>query len=171
MVMLSERPAEVEDRAVPGHWEGDLLFGKLGHSAVATLVERHTRYVMLVRRPHGRRAEAVKEALIPVIRRLPTALRRSLTWDQGKEMGAHVSFTVATGVQIYFCDPRSPWQRGTNENTHGLLRQYLPRTADLSSYTQGQLNRIAAELNARPRETLGWGTPSEALARVVAMIG
>ena len=150
-------------------WEGDLLYGKLGRSAIATLVERTTRYVLLVRLPDGRRAEEVKTALIPAIRRLPVGLRRSLTWDQGKEMGEHVRFTVATGVQIYFCDPRSPWQRGTNENTNGLLRQYFPTGMDLSGCTQAQLNRVAAELNARPRETLGWRTPSEAFAQVVAM--
>ena len=136
---------------------------------MATLVERQTRYVMLVRLPHGRRAEDVKVALIAAIRRLPVALRRSLTWDQGKEMGQHVRFTVATGVQIYFCDPRSPWQRGTNENTNGLLRQYYPSGVDLSGYTQAQLNRTAAELNARPRETLAWSTPAEAFALAVAM--
>jgi transposase, IS30 family len=169
MVLLSERPADAEDRAIPGHWEGDLILGKLGQSAIATLVERQTRYVMLVHLPHGRLAEGVKHALVKAIRTLPTHLRRSLTWDQGKEMGAHASFTVATGVQVYFCDPRSPWQRGTNENSNGLLRQYFPKGTALAGYTQAQLNAVAMELNARPRQTLGWDTPSEAFARVVAM--
>jgi len=163
MVMISERPAEVADRAVPGHWEGDLIFGKK-MTAIATLVERHSRYVMLCKLPNGHGAEAVRIALAKRISTLPAHLRRSLTWDQGKEMAEHVRFSVDTGVQVYFCDPKSPWQRGTNENTNGLLRQYLPKNADLSLYSQQQLNAIARSLNRRPRQTLGWMPPSQAFA-------
>ena len=170
MVMISERPAEVEDRAVPGHWEGDLLMGKQKR-AIGTLVERSTRYVMLFRLPDGHTAPAVRNALAKRIVTLPTELRRSLTWDQGKEMAEHVRFTVDTGVQIYFCDPASPWQRGSNENTNGLLRQYFPHRCEISAYSQAELNAVARELNGRPRRTLGGLTPSEAFAEAVAAIG
>ena len=167
MVMISERPAEVEDRAVPGHWEGDLIMGKK-MTSIATLVERQSRYVMLCKLPNGHGAEAVRIALAKRIATLPANLRRTLTWDQGKEMAEHVRFTVETGVQVYFCDPKSPWQRGTNENTNGLLRQYLPKHTDLSLYSQQQLNAIARSLNGRPRQTLGWMPPSQAFAEAVA---
>jgi IS30 family transposase len=167
-VMISERPAEVADRAVPGHWEGDLIMGRR-MTAIATLVERHSRYVMLLRLPAGNTAESVRTAIAKRIVTLPTQLRRSLTWDQGKEMAEHARFTIDTGVQVYFCEPKSPWQRGSNENTNGLLRQYLPRTTDMSALTQQQLDRIARSLNGRPRQTLGWLTPSQAFANAVAM--
>src|SRR3954464_7197357 len=161
-VMISERPAEAADRAVPGHWEGDLIFGRR-MTCIGTLVERSTRYVMLFALPDGHTAEAVRLALAKKIRRLPVELRRSLTWDQGSEMSEHARFTIDTGVQVYFCDPKSPWQRGSNENTNGLLRQYLPRHISLRDYSQDDLDDIAAELNGRPRQTLGFKTPSEAL--------
>ena len=170
MVMISERPAEVADRAVPGHWEGDLLMGKKKLS-IATLVERKSRYVMLVRVRGDTKAETVRKALAKQILKLPTELRRSLTWDQGKEMNEHLRFTIDTGVQVYFCDPSSPWQRGSNENTNGLLRQYFPKGSDLSIHTQTRLNAVARELNGRPRQTLGWMTPSQVFGEAVAATG
>ena len=170
MVMISERPAEVADRAVPGHWEGDLIFGKK-MTAIGTLVERHSRYVMLLKLPNGHSAPAVRKAMTKRIRTLPAQLRRSVTWDQGKEMAEHVQFTIDTGMKVYFCDPKSPWQRGSNENTNGLLRQYLPKSSDLSQCSQRELDAIARSLNTRPRQTLGWMTPSKAFAKAVAMTG
>jgi len=164
-VSIRERPAEVEDRAVPGHWEGDLLSGA-NNTHIATLVERHTRFVMLLKIPSKDTATVVA-ALARHVRKLPAELRRSLTWDRGKEMADHKRFTLATDVQVYFCDPRSPWQRGSNENTNGLLRQYLPRNSRLADRTQAELDHIAAELNGRPRQTLGWKTPSQALDRAM----
>ncbi len=168
MVMISQRPAEVADRAVPGHWEGDLIFGKK-MTSIGTLVERRSRYVILLKLPNGHGAPAVRAAMTKRILTLPAQLRRSITWDQGKEMAEHVQFTIDTGVQIYFCDPKSPWQRGSNENTNGLLRQYLPKTTDLSQCTQRELDAIARSLNTWPRQTLGWMTPSQAFADAVAM--
>jgi IS30 family transposase len=168
-VSIRERPASVEDRAVPGHWEGDLLTGTID-SQIATLVERQSRYVMLVRMP-TKEAPTVAHALARHVRTLPQALRRSLTWDRGRELAAHRAFTIATDVLVYFCDPHSPWQRGSNENTNGLLRQYFPRGTDLSRYSQAALNRVARELNERPRKTLGWQTPADKLAAIVASTG
>ena len=167
MVMISERPADVDDRAVPGHWEGDLIMGANNRSAIGTLVERSTRFVMLLHLPHGRSAEAVRDAMAAKILTLPEALRRSITWDQGKGMLQHAQFTIDTGVPVFFCDPHSPWQRGTNENTNGLLRQYFPKGISLRRFTDADLDAAADSLNNRPRETLGWQTPRERLNQLL----
>ena len=164
-VRISQRPAEVEDRAVPGHWEGDLIVGSK-HTKIATLVERKTRFVMLVKMPADD-SKSIVDALARAVQKLPTELRRSLTWDRGSEMHQHKRFTVATDVQVYFCDPHSPWQRGSNENTNGLLRQYFPKGTDLSRHSQPYLDKVARELNERPRETLGFRTPAAKLAEVL----
>jgi IS30 family transposase len=164
MVNISERPAEAGDRAVPGHWEGDLIEGKGGRSQIGTLVERSTRFTMLVPLPGGKSAPAVAAALTPVIAGLPDAVRRSLAWDQGSEMAGHKRIAVAADCEIFFCDPHSPWQRGSNENTNGLLRQYFPKGTDLSVHSAQHLQHVADELNSRPRKTLGWKTPAQALA-------
>ena len=165
-VSIRERPADVEDRAIPGHWEGDLISGSK-NTHIATLVERHSRFTMLVK-VRGKDTVSVITALTKQVRKLPSELRRSLTWDRGMEMARHKEFTVATDVQVYFCDPQSPWQRGTNENTNRLLRQYFPKGTDLSIYSQSELNKVALRLNQRPRKTLGFRTPADKLEASVA---
>ena len=169
MVIISQRPAQAQDRAVPGHWEGDLIIGKGNLSQVGTLVERRSRYVMLVHLPKDRQAHTVAEAIKKRMAHLPKDLKRTLTWDQGREMAMHRWLAKTTGLQIYFCDPHSPWQRGSNENTNGLLRQYLPKHTDLSVFSQADLNRIAKELNSRPRQTLDWMTPAQYFHNRVAL--
>jgi len=168
MVNISERPAEVEDRAVPGHWEGDLLIGAVGESAIGTLVERMTGFTMLLHLPQDHGALAVQEAITAKMSQLPEILRQTLTWDQGSEMANHIQIAAATELDIYFCDPHSPWQRGSNENTNGLLRQYFPKGTDLSRHGAGYLDYVAAELNNRPRKRLDWKTPAEALDRLLS---
>jgi len=167
--MISARPAEANDRAIPGHWEGDLIIGKNSRSAIGTLVERTTRYLLLLHLPHNHSAEAVRDAMLATIPTLPAHLWRSLTWDQGSEMARHTDITLATGLDIYFCDPHSPWQRGSNENTNGLLRaNYFPKATNLTTHTAQHLADVAAELNGRPRETLNWQTPAEALHQLLS---
>ncbi len=167
MVMISERPAEADDRAIPGHWEGDLIIGKDHQSAIGTLVERSTRYVMLVHLSEGRTGEAMAKALTTTIQRLPEQLKRSLAWDQGSEMSQHKAFTMETGMPVYFCDPARPWQRGSNENTNGLLRQYFPKGTDLSVHTRDDLDWVEMSLNNRIRKTLDWSSPGHRLASLI----
>jgi IS30 family transposase len=168
MVNISERPKEAEDRAVPGFWEGDLIIGKGGKSQIATLVERRTRFTLLVRIPYDRTADRVAALLVRKMNGLPDILKNSITWDQGKEMARHADFTMRTGMPVYFCDPHSPWQRGTNENTNGLLRQYFPKGTDLGLHSQGELDMVESELNGRPREALAWRTPYEAMMELLS---
>ena len=167
MILISERPAEVADRAVPGHWGGELILGSNCRSAIATLVERQTRFTMLVHLPEGHGAIAVRDGLLATIKTLPEHLRKMLTWDQGTELAQHRQITMATEMAIYFCDPHSPWQRGSNENTNGLLRQYFPKGTDLSAHSPEQLLEVAAELNDRARKTLSWTTPAQAMQRLL----
>ena len=168
MVNISQRPAEVEDRAIPGHWEGDLIMGKNGKSAIGTLVERSTRFVMLLHLANGHSPAQVEQAIIGATQKLPDFIWKSLTWDQGSEMRNHLQIKVATGLQVYFCDPASPWQRGSNENTNGLLRQYFPKGTDLSQHSAEHLDYVAAQMNRRPRETLGWLRPAQALGHLLS---
>jgi IS30 family transposase len=168
MVMISERPAEAADRAVPGHWEGDLIIGAGNKSAIGTLVERAARFVLLLHLPGGHGADQVAAAMTEAMGGLPQAIRRSLTWDQGSEMTGHAQIAVDTGLDIYFCDPHSPWQRGSNENTNGLLRQYFPKSTNLAGHSKEHLQAVADRLNSRPRKTLGWKTPAQALDQFLA---
>jgi transposase, IS30 family len=171
MVMLSDRPAEAEDRAVPGHWEGDLIMGAGNASAIVTLVERTSRFAILARLPYDHTAERTAYALAAAMGRLPALLKQSLTWDQGREMARHAKFTLATGIPVFFCEPHSPWQRGTNENTNGLLRQYFPKGTDLSGYDQNYLDAVALELNGRPRRTLDWASPTQTINAILLEAG
>lgn len=169
MVMISDRPAEVEDRVIPGHWEGDLILGAGGRSAVGTLVERTTRLTLLLHLPDGRTGIDVERAMRKAVRTLPKELARSIAWDQGVEMCKHLDFSVKTGIPIFFCNPHSPWQRGSNENTNGLLRQYMPKGTDLSKHSAADLQKFQRSLNGRPRETIGYMTPLEKFRELVAL--